>query len=318
LFFGTVAIAAGIEGVFMNSHLTRVTFMGDIAAPMQFGILNPLVLVLILKHYEVLSGIFQRLDDIVIVIEQRKRAQIVRAAQTRYSQKWILGVACFFAVIGTIIFFVIRRHTDRPYYFLGDSISVSGLLTGIWGTLITYVILTWAIKSALTVQTFRSLFSYPIRYRILDLDGRAGLGEVGRYFTFFALIILTAGLTLSFFLVPLRSFWRVHTFEGIKYALYGVPYLAPFLIAGISVYCLLLYEVHSKMVAAKEEVLSRIASDVDQTNSKAIVDFHSLAKELPDWPTPRIAISTVISSVVGSIIAPVLVDKAKDFLGRVF
>lgn len=318
VFFGTVAAAAFFQGVFINADPGKVTFIRDIAAPIQFGVLNPLVLVLILKHYELLSETFRRLDDIVIIGEQEKKDQIVREAQALYSKKWIIVLAAFLATIGTSVFFAIRKNTDNPYYFIGDYISVSGILTWVWGALITYVILVWVLKCGLTVRTFKSLFSYPIKYKILHLDGHAGMGKVGRYFTFLALIILIAGLTLSLFLVPLRNNWGVSKFEGLKNILYGTYYLVPFLIIGVSVYWLLIQEIHVKMVTAKEEVLSGIASRLDQSNLKAITDFHLLAKGLPEWPTPRIAVSTVVSSVIGSIIAPVLVDKAKEFIRDVF
>ena len=318
VFFGTVAITAFFEGVFFSQTRTKVPFIGDIAAPIQFGILNPLVLVLILKHYELLSETFRRLDDIVVIGEQEKKDQIVQGAQALYSKKWIVVLAACLAAMGTSVFFAYRKNTDNPYYFIDGYISVSGILTWIWGALVTCVIMVWVLKCGLTVRTFKSLFSYPIKYKILHLDGHAGMGEVGRYFMLLAYIVLIVGITQSLFLVPLRNTWEVSKFEGLKNILYGTYYLVPFLIIGVSVYWLLIQEIHVKMVAAKEEVLSGIASRLDQSNLKAISDFHTLAKELPEWPTPRIAFSTVVSSVIGSIIAPVLVEQAKEFIKGMF
>lgn len=306
LFFGSVSLISSFEGLFFRSSSSdaKVTFIKDIAAPVQFGLLNPLVIVLILIHYRHLTEILRGVDKFVDVDQSQKNALIARM-QGRYASKWTLLVAALISILGTAMVFFIRSKTDNPYYFVNGWLSFSGMLTGIWGILVTYVIAVWAIKNFITVTVLRETFVYPIKYQVLHTDRQAGLGEIGTLFTSLAGITFIAGLTLSMFLVPILLHSHDSTASRTNILL-GLPYIFPYLILPLFAYLISVWDIHLKMKAGKEDILRRIATNQSMDNCKAISDFYALSKQLPEWP---VNVSTIVTSI-GSIGLPI----ASEFL----
>lgn len=290
LFFGSVSVASLVEGAFLFSSKTTVTFIKDVAAPVHFGLLNPLVIVLILKYYERLSGIFANLERYVDLTEDQK-SHLIRRIQSLYQRKWVVFSAILLllgSVAGVFFFFYFRHRAPVSYYiFVNGVFSVSGVLTYIWATVITYFIAVAGLKSVTTIFAMRAAFAYPIRYQTLHSDGRAGLGEIGNLLTHLVLVITFVGLTISmFFISDILHLKDVTTFRVLTASVVYVA-VAPFLVI------VPLWHIHLKMKAAKNDCLTMLASRYRSNSLEAITAFYAAAKELPEWPIRMAGVPTL-------------------------
>jgi hypothetical protein len=312
VFFGSTCLVSILEAIWLGKPLDA--FIKDIAAPIHFGLLNPLALVLILIYYELLSNVLRNVHATVVVEETDKSRfdgetiNIIRL----YSHRSIWLLSLVVSVAGTGVFFYWRSQKNIPYYFADRPFSYSGLVTGMWAVLVTYAITVWTLKSWISVRLLHHIFSRGIRYRLNHADGRGGLDHVGALFTNMASIIVVVGLTLSMFWLPLLLKAKANL------SLFDAP--LPAVLAFISLYLFFmtlipygapLWLIHQNMKERKGDALREFAPQAGARDIKSLQEFYRFAEELPEWPIRMITVSTLISGVLTSIIVPLLVDALK-------
>jgi hypothetical protein len=261
-----------------------------------------------------------------VKIDNDRKQELLKIFHTRYSASWISVICTVIAFVGTAAFFYIRFMTDRPYYFkmqcttigfdnMWKCLSISGILTALWGICVTYIIVMWTMKAFLTIRSFKDAFTPDLRYQVLHSDSFAGFRPIGQLFLGQATILLTSALTLSLFLVPFVLYWKDHSGQSSLLLMgLGIPYLLPYLAAVPFLFWIPLKFFHSRMRAAKEAALDVIAHTVDETDSRSVADFLNLQKQLPEWPTGTIAFTAFASTILGSIVIPILTDMIKGYL----
>ena len=293
LLFGTVAVAALAQGIFTN-------FRDDIAAPIQFGLLNPLTIVLVLLYYRQVETVFNAAQEYVDIPDV-ELSKLKSWMQGWYQSRVLLLLSGFSALMGTSGFFYVRYSVEGAYYFgcypipcmrIGGLLTISGLLTFMWGALVTYIVVVWGCKNIITVLGFLRLFTFSMNYQPLHTDARAGLGKVGSLFSLVGFIVLIVGITLVVFLVPLIKS------QPQTAILWGVPYGLPYLILPLLLYVFSIYAIHRKMIEGKKEFLEQlVAKEFSSAGSRGILDYYKLIKELPEWPLSFQGVLPIVGSL---------------------
>lgn len=286
---GTVALVA------YNGSILK-DFRDDVAAPIQFGFLNPLSVVLILRYYKQVPTVFDTALEYV-TIPQDELDKLKSTMQRRYASRALLLVSGCLAFVGTVGFFAIRYALGGAYYFDNGCVTSAGALTFVWGLLGTYIIVTWGFKNIVTVLGFLELFTFKIKYNPFHPDARAGIGRIGNLFSWIGVIVLIVGITLVAFLVPIVK-TSSNRPSGISTIVLGIPYLLPYLIIPLLVYLFSIYVIHRKMVEGKQDYLQKLVKEeFNLAGSKGILDYYKVMKELPEWPLGFQGVITIVGSL---------------------
>lgn len=309
LFFGTVALASLFEGTFIVSYEVKITFVKDIAAPINFALLTPLAIVLIAKLYDRMSWILNSPDTYLSVDSDRKE-EVLRITRDLYEHKSILmgTVMIGFGSIAAVTLFYASRHSLEPSYFIFSNriLSVAGLLSFIWATLITYYIAILGLKATLMVVALRRMFNqHPVRYEATHPDRHAGQGEVGEFLVHLNWTMVMIGFTVAVlaisdmvnlqFITTFRTMAAIATYVSVVPSLVLVP----------------TFVVHHRMADAKYALLAELNANTRSDDAGSILNFTQVAKELPEWPSspgivPRVVLSNLLPVVATLLIQAVI------------
>lgn len=279
LFFGSVSIASFVEGVFLFSSRVTVTFVEDVAAPVLLSVLDPLVIIFIIKYYERLSDIFTNVERYVLVPESQKSLLVCRI-QAVYGQKPVILCSAALFVLSLITVFFYFRYTSMVsyFFFVNGLFSASGVLLFIWTTLTIYFISAAALKAVLTIFALRVMFTYPLRYQEMHSDGVAGIGAIGRMIVHLSWLIVVVALIIS--ILVLADSIHLESISTFRVMATNIPYvvLAPLLPLAPLIYA------HSKMKAQKIELISKLAGESGARTLDSITAFYAVMDNLPEWP----------------------------------
>lgn len=330
LFFGSVFIAALIEGVHFRSATTNATFIKDAAAPAHFALLNPLAMVVIVRYYRRLTGVLVGVQNFVNITDDMKD-QLLRAIQASYECKWITSGALVLSIIGVAGFFLLRHSSPASFYIFLDGhppgehwdvfthVSASGWLTFVWATLITYIIVVITLKTLVTIWFGWAYRGYPLKYNWSHSDGCAGLGEIGGLLVHLAGIIVIVGAIISMFWVSdalypndlfrfrfLEQFVLFRFLEQFAFFRF-VDQFGTFRVLTSSFLYILLAPVlffiplmyfHGGMRSRKQEILDQIAARQEADNTDPILPFLAASKQLPEWPIPKTGIIKLLAYTI--------------------
>jgi hypothetical protein len=318
LFGSTLFVSVAESYILRNDSLA--VFIGDIAAPIHFSILNPLALTLIVLYHESISEFIMSQSGLLSIgngVLDSELRQII----TLYNSKLINLASICIALVATIGFFYWRLYNGVPYYFQSLCkgppyqlypcvISFSGIVTGFWGFLVTYAIVVWTCRSWITIVLIGTLSKHEIRYEATHPDMKAGFGKFGSIISHTGIMIVVIGITISLFWIPFLLMGLNGKGLNVSDMLFIFIGIAIYVVASLLfTYLMPLWQVHTSMTRARAIMLERLMSLHEaRGNPNLLEQFYGVASNLPSWPIQIVNLSTIITTILGSLIIPLVVN----------
>lgn len=316
---GTVLLTIMWEKVRPPSQ-EYVPIFKDYANIMNYGIVVPIGIVLVLNFYACVNrGIRQLVTDRIIVFEgQRQSRQFLQHIDDAVNRKWFFYVSLALAVL-CYSFFAWNR---KGYWNSG----IGG--PNVWwfrffSAINIYMVFHLAAKSFVIVRAIRDCFKQKIMLQPLHPDGCGGLRSLGN-------ISLAINYLVGLIAVYL-SILAFLEFSPLDNPVFFIVLVTYFVIAGY-LFFVPLADAHDLMEREKSEVLFVLNREFQSTYTKAVARLpaegltledaqkieslerlHGIASRMPVWPMDTRIVGQFLGVVAVPLIVGLFIELAKTW-----
>lgn len=277
-----------------------ITFLRDWSTLMDFAVLNPLVVVLVLSFLKSYNETLQTLADAHLITLEGTRVESAIATVRRiYRTK----IPLLFAVVVTAL--TMSMHISNTcryqhYFAVSDGrLSLAGAyMMGVTAVYVYFLIFT-LLKIAHLVYLTRVVFSCPAKVNFLHEDGCGGMKVMGNLCMKLNIVLFLIAITVCLFMVN-----DVAVFKN-PYSIRVVVALPIYLVMSPLLFFFPLIPIHKAMAASRETYLRDIRSQINDMfrrlhedmkhgardkgkaeieNLHRLLEIYRWVEKMPSWP----------------------------------